>query len=107
MEESRWQELKGRIKDEFEVHEDYSEDLPDGPGRREVIVFSNAMGKLKLEWTTHPRVEGTRGLGSKRIGGSTRVMYEYSDTEIVESLKAFIWKDDAWTEIDPEHSLGK
>ncbi|MFH1170940.1 MAG: hypothetical protein V1778_00140 [bacterium] len=105
MTEERWLEIVGRIKDTFTVEEEYTEPLTDEPGTVRGIVFAAPTGKMKLEYLSQPVVLGTHGVGSKRIGSTTAVAYEYSPTETRESVKAYRWQDAAWAEIDAEALL--
>lgn len=91
MKNDQWQETVGRIQDTFHVvsHEvvrgdEYSGDV-------ETLVFDGPQGRMKLERTSRPRVTGKSAIGSKRIGGSVKVQYQYSATEKVHTVKAFRW----------------
>lgn len=95
MNDEKWQATIGRIKDEFEVLEEKTVELEDTPGQKEYIVFQGPMGKIKLERLTKPLFEGTRGIGSKRIGSQAKVEYLYSDTEKTHAFKAYKWNEAA------------
>lgn len=106
MTDEKWGEIVGRIKDTFTVEQEYEEALEGEPGTRRVIVFLSPSGKMKLEYVTTPVVVGTHGLGSKRIGSSATVAYDYSDTETKKSLAAFRWEGDTWVEVQADALLG-
>ena len=57
MREEKWQDIKGQIKDDFELLEEKKEPLgEDRPGDKEIIVFNGPIGKMKLEFSCkrHP-----------------------------------------------------
>lgn len=102
MHDEKWKEIVGRITDTFAVSEHQTEPLDPGPGSVEQIVFKGPLGTVKLERITKPRFLGTRGIGSKRIGGSTHVEYQYSDTEQVHTVVASRWDESqqSWVPLD-------
>ena len=107
MTEEKWKEIIGKIKDGFEVFEHETKKFEDMPGQVEYIIFNGPIGKMKLEFTSKPLVIDKKGLGSKRIGSKTTVEYIYSDTEKVNTLKAYKWDDgqDDWMEIEAGESF--
>lgn len=104
MQDEKWQETIGRIQDTFRVlnHEITRGDAESGDV--ETIDFETPAGKMRLERTSKPRVIGKTALGSKRIGGSVSVQYEYSASEKVHTVKAYRWNDGSatWAEIDAQ-----
>ena len=102
MNDAQWQDVVGRIKDDFDVEASYEEPLDPGPGKREGIIFSPPRGKMKLERVTRPLVLGTHAVGSKRIGSATKVAYDYSETETSQAIKAYRWGIDEWIEMKGE-----
>ena len=57
MNQEKCQEIKGRIKDDFEILEEKNEPLGDDrPGDIETIVFNGPLGKIKLLFISHPVV---------------------------------------------------
>lgn len=105
MEDSRWDDIIGRIKDTFVVEEEFNEALPEGPGKREGLVFAGPQGRLKLERTSRPRVIGSHGIASKRIGAQATVAYEYDETEIIRTVKLYRWSDGGWAPMDDAGSM--
>ncbi|MDD5043200.1 MAG: hypothetical protein PHD51_00845 [Patescibacteria group bacterium] len=104
MQDEKWQNLVGRVKDEFEVLESKKEDLGEesGPGFVEFIVFNGPLGKIKLERFSRPIVLDKKTVGSKRIGGETAVKYIYSDSEFSHKFRAYKWNEarGEWEEME-------
>jgi hypothetical protein len=101
MNDEKWLEVVGRIKDDFEVLADETQDMDPGPGSIEVIEFRGPAGRIKLERISRPIVTGQKVIGSRRIGSSTHVEFTYSETEKSHTVKAYRW-DEArsdWSEI--------
>lgn len=102
MTDDRWAEVVGHIKDTFSVTEEKREDLDDSPGFREWIVFDGPLGTMKLERVTRPLVLGKKTIGSRRIGSTTHVEYDYSSTEKTHVVKAYKWNsdEDLWEKME-------
>lgn len=102
MQDDKWQDIVGRVKDDFEVFEHETAELGEMPGTVEYIVFKGPLGKMKLERTSRPLVLDKKALGSKRIGSDTYVEYIYSDTEKTHTFKAYRWDDgqNDWVEME-------
>jgi len=102
MQDEKWQDIVGRVQDDFEVLEYETKELDPGPGSVEYIIFNGPLGKMKLERVTRPLVLDKKGLGSKRIGSQTRVEYIYSETEKTHAFKVYKWSDDQedWVAIE-------
>jgi len=93
MQDEKWQDIIGRVQDDFEVLEHETKELDSGPGSVEYIIFNGPLGKMKLERTTRPLVLDKKGLGSRRIGSQTKIEYIYSDTEETYTFKAYKWDE--------------
>lgn len=108
MNQERWDDIVGRIKDSFDVLEHETEDLDPDPGTVERIVFITPAGQMKLERMRKPRVLETRGLGSNRIGSSTAVQTRYSQDEFIDMMTAFVWNEESqeWREVSPDRVMG-
>ncbi|MBI4426262.1 MAG: hypothetical protein HY567_01690 [Candidatus Kerfeldbacteria bacterium] len=93
MHDEQWKETVGRIQDTFRVlsHEVVRGD--EVSGDVEFIEFESPQGRMKVERTSKPRIVGKTALGSKRIGSSVSVHYEYSPTDRVHTVKAYRWND--------------
>lgn len=92
MHRDRWQEILETVKSSFEVEEtgkSTSEDL--GGTETEFIVFSGPLGRLKLEFSTHPAILETNTKYKKRIGADVIVEHTYSPTETVNHLEIWRW----------------
>jgi len=65
-------------------------------------VFTSPVGKVRLERITKPRTVGQRAVGSRRIGGATRVESVYDLHDFVHFVVASRWDATAgaWKEID-------
>ncbi|MDX9893205.1 MAG: hypothetical protein RB292_02215 [Patescibacteria group bacterium] len=95
MTDEKWQQVIGHIKDNFDIINQRTEELPEdiGPGTVEIIEFQGPLGKMKLEHTVQPLVVDKKTIGSRRIGSDVTVEYRYSDTETVNKFKAYRWDD--------------
>jgi len=106
MTDEKWQDIIAKIKDNFELLDHRTQNLPQEQGRGEVeiVEFNGPLGKMKLERTTQPLVIDKKTIGSRRIGSETTVEYIYSDTEKVHKFKAFKWEEDRdnWVEMQME-----
>lgn len=101
MNDEQWRETIGRIQDTFKVLDHEVVRADEVTGDTERIEFETPQGKMKLERVSKPRVVGKSALGSKRIGGSVSVRYQYSATEKVHTMKAYRWDEQSgdWKEI--------
>ncbi len=102
MTEEKWLELTGKVKDSFEVIDQGEEDLADGPGKVQYIIFNGPVGKMKLALTVKPVVLEEKAIGSRRIGSDKTIRREYSETEFVRTLKVFRYDEatDDWQEME-------
>jgi len=105
MQLEKWNNITGMIKDQFEVEEEGKDDLEDVPnGTVEFIIFQGPLGRIKLEYITKPIVLDKKTIGSRRIGSETAVEYIYSEDEVSQTFKAYIWEDERndWVEMERE-----
>lgn len=100
MTDEKWQDLIGRIKDTFTVEETFSDQLENEPGLREGILFASPRGRMKLERVTRPVVLDTKALTAKRIGASSTIQKEYSETENTQTVALSLWDGNAWQQLD-------
>ncbi len=102
----KWQEITEKIKKSFTV-EDFGTIKDDAHGgtTTEFIVFNGPLGRLRLEFSTHPLLLDTKTKYSHRIGSETKVEYVYSPTETTSFLKVFRWDDilDDWREFEAKN----
>lgn len=97
----KWQEIKDKIKSNFQI---INEDCESNEERREdieMIEFNGPMGKMKVEWITRPKVIDKKTQYSNRIGSSVSVDYVYSQDEVTHIFKVYQWNAAAedWQEI--------
>jgi hypothetical protein len=103
MTEEKWENIKGRIKDSFEVEDEGREHSDEYGGvDTEFIIFAGPLGRMKLEFITKPVVLDKKTNYSNRIGSETKVNYVYSESEKTNRLVAYKWEEgqDDWVEID-------
>lgn len=99
----KWQEIVGKIKDNFKVEESGREHLEDDGGAEiEYLVFNGPLGRLKLEFISRPVILDKKTKYSKRIGATTVIDYIYSPDEKSHKLKVYKWDEalNDWLEID-------
>ena len=106
MTDEKWEDIIGKIKDNFELIDHTTKDLPEerGKGTFEIIEFVGPLGKMKLARTTQPLVIDKKTIGSRRIGSDITVEYIYSDTEKVHKFTASKWdeENEIWQEMQME-----
>jgi len=101
MNKDKWEKTIGQIKDSFGVTAEYEEELEDVPNSNvQIVEFNGPLGKMRLEFTTKPAVLDKKTTYSKLAGSTDQIEYVYSETEMIESLKAYREEDDEWVEID-------
>ena len=102
----KWQELIGKIKDEFTVEETDKIHLDEEGGIEvEYIIFQGPLGRMKLEFITRPVVLGKKTKYSNRLGAETIVDYIYSPDEKTNKLKAYKWDEagNNWVEMEAKN----
>jgi len=103
MTNEKWENVKGMVKDKFDVEEEGIVDMPDTPqGLVEFIIFLSPLGRIKLEYITRPVILDKKTIGSRRIGSETTVEYIYSEDEFFSTFKAYKWEDGDWVEMAQE-----
>jgi len=98
----RWQEIFGRIKDNFSIEDQGREHLDDEGGVDvDYVVFKSSLGRIKLELISKPVIVDKKINYSKRIGSHSQVDYVYSETEKTYKMNAYKWDDEMedWIEI--------
>ena len=99
----RWENIKGQIKDSFEVEDEGRQHQDEYGGVDiEFIIFTGPLGRMKLEFITKPVVLDKKTTYSRRIGSETKVDYVYSEDEKTSRLVAYKWDDgqEEWVEIE-------
>ncbi len=93
MHDDQWRETIGRIQDSFHVLDHQIVHGDEVSGDLEFIEFESPQGKMRLERASRPRVIGKTAIGSKRIGSSVNVKYEYSASERIHTVTAYRWNE--------------
>ena len=101
MNKEKWEEISKKIKNNFEVEDDYLEDLD--PGQADVIEFNGPQGKLKVRFITRPKMLDKKTTYSNRVGSDVKVDYVFSDTEEVNHLEVFTWVEGDWKKIEGDN----
>jgi len=98
----KWQDIVGKVKDNFTVAEHNKSHLDEEGGIDiEYIIFTGPLGRIKLEYLVKPVVLDKKTLYSRRIGAETKVEYVYSQEEKNYKLKVYKWDEgrDDWLEM--------
>lgn len=106
MTRERWEDLKGSIKDRFELSAEFQEPLDDRPGTADVIEFETPAGKFRLEFIEAAKVTGVVTSSGKKIGTAGRIARTFSSDESIVRMDAYRWGDGSWQRIDPETFTG-
>lgn len=109
MQQDRWREVVGQIKDNFAVEEHEIIESEAGAGETtEVIIFNGPLGRLKLAFNSRPKVIDKKVSYSNRIGSESVVEYVYSPTEKIHQLLVYRWSeaDDDWTPLEDKNLFG-
>lgn len=94
MNKDRWQEILDMVKTSFEVEDSgVTQSDERGGTETEFIVFSGPLGRIKLEFSTHPALLDTKTHYKKRIGAEVVVDNIYSETDTVHHLEIWRWND--------------
>lgn len=101
MNQEKWEQLIGRIQDEFAVLEHATEDGDIDGEKVESLIFVNPAGKMMLERSVRPRLLEEKTHYSGRLSGETGIEKIYSDTETVDAVKLFRENEAGeWVEMD-------
>lgn len=100
MTDEKWEQLIGRIKDEFDVEDHKTMDGKREREKIEEIVFNGPIGKMKVARSVRPRVLDEKTHYSNRIGGDMSVERVYSDDEFVNNIEVFKDEDGEWVPVD-------
>jgi hypothetical protein len=94
MSPEKWQQLVGKIKDNFAVEENEKLHLDEAGGTEvEYIIFKGPLGRMRLEFITKPLVIDKKTKYSNRLAAETVVEYVYSPNEKNYRLKAYKWDE--------------
>lgn len=102
MTEEKWQELVGRIQDDFTLEKQEQREDPETRTTTFLVIFQGPVGRIKLERTVRPKVLDERALGGSKFGAGTRITRKYSTTDFVDALHAYRWDEEkaAWLPFD-------
>jgi hypothetical protein len=100
MTNEKWEETIGLIEEKFGIKNQFKEKI-EGGGEKEVIEFQGPLGLMRLERTVKPKTVGFKTLYTKRAGtAAKKVKPVLSTEEKVSFVKAYVWKERAWVEIE-------
>lgn len=101
MDQEKWDNLKGLIKEKFEILAENQGELNDRPGKCQEIEFKGPLGKMKVQRLITPRVVDKKTLYSRRIGSDVKVDYVYDKQTMIDRLKVYKWDEtkEDWLEI--------
>ena len=90
MTKDKWEQIVDKLQDQFSDFEKYAKELDDDSGgSMEVVEFTGPLGKMKLEFTTKPRLLGEKTSYSNRIGATVQVEKQYDPDEQVSYMNAY------------------
>lgn len=96
----KWEQIKNKVLDGFDViNQDTFQDK-DKHGYKEIIEFIGPIGEIKLEMSIRDLILDKHTNYSNRIGSNVSVDYKYSDTEKTYRLNAYRKIAGEWEEID-------
>jgi hypothetical protein len=100
MTDEKWEQIVGRILDEFEGSTHQTLDGERENETIEEIIFDGPAGKMKLVRSTKPRLLEEKTHYSGRVGQSTGVEKVYSKDEFVNNVDLFKDEDGEWVPVD-------
>lgn len=110
MTNEKWEETLGLIKEKFGVKNQSKEKIfasggsvagGEEGGEKETVEFQGPLGLMKLERIVKPKTLGFKTLYSKRVGTAAKqVKPVLSSEEKVSFVKAYVWKNERWVEIE-------
>ncbi|MFH1766553.1 MAG: hypothetical protein ABH826_00450 [Patescibacteria group bacterium] len=106
MNDEKWGQVIDMVEGSFEVEErdKYELDQDQGGGKAEYIIFQGPQGKMKLVREQKPKMIGRKVISSHRIGGASHEEFQYSDSEIIDKISAYLWNEQQqdWQPIDSD-----
>lgn len=108
MTQEKWDELVGRVKDDFTVEEEREEYDPETRATISSVVFRGPLGRLKIERVVKPRVIGQRAVGGSKFGAGKTIERVFSDEETIDAFRAYRWDEarGAWGAVDAAALIG-
>jgi hypothetical protein len=100
MSDDKWEQIVGRIKDEFAgtTHETLKGEYENES--IEELIFNGPAGKMKLTRITKPRLLEQKTHYSGRVGQSTGIEKVYSKDDFVNTVELFKNNDGEWEPVD-------
>jgi hypothetical protein len=108
MTREKWETIKSKVLDTFEVSDKGQEHFDEEGGVEvDFLEFTSPLGKIRLEFIEKPIVLDKKTIYSHRGGSDTGVEYIYSQTEKSTRLVAYKWDEDQsnWMEIEAKNFL--
>ncbi len=92
----RWTQVQQLIREQYQVDDEYTDDLD--PGSAHCLEFSTPAAELKVCFIQRPKVLGKKTHYSHRGGGEVNVDYTFSDEESASHLEVSRWNltSEAW-----------
>lgn len=109
MVDEKWHDLVSNIEEQFGIEERLEEEdnLEDDlgnvvKGKKEIVIFRNPLGKVKLERTVRPIITDKKMHYHKGTGGTAKVEFVVSESETSQKLKAFVFNEaeNDWKELE-------
>ena len=103
--DDKWEQVKEKIRGDFEVEEELTGSIEDIPNSSyETIIFNSPIGRIKATRYKKPKVLDKKTQFSGRLGGEVNVDYVYSEDEMVDNLEILKWNElsQNWVETDLE-----
>ncbi|MFH1509139.1 MAG: hypothetical protein ABIE68_03180 [bacterium] len=102
MNDEQWDRLKEKVKNNFEVVDEKMEDGEHENETIETIEVKSDVGRVKFTRASKPKVLDVKATYAKRGSSVSDVQYTHSETDMVHTVKAYRWNDQAesWDIID-------
>ncbi|MDD4607082.1 MAG: hypothetical protein PHS07_01940 [Patescibacteria group bacterium] len=112
----KWIDIKGRIKEKFEILDEQEVEEEIGQdqhnqivkAKKEIIEFQGPLGKIKLVFSQHPPLLEKKADYSRRIGGQIDVKYIYDIQQPhVASFSVYQWDEGQqdWQELKIQEEM--
>jgi hypothetical protein len=99
---ARWEQIKNLVKEKFGSVVERQEADAASQETAEILEFDGPLGKMKLAFTTRPKILDKKTTYSNRVGSEVKVDYVFSAEENVQHLQAYRWNEASndWQEVD-------
>ncbi len=105
MTKEKWEAIKGKVLDAFEIIDKGAEHYDEEGGVDvDFVEFNSPLGRTRLEFIEKPIVLDKKTIYSHRGGSDTGVEYLYSPTEKSARLQVSKWdeNDNDWVQVNAE-----